>query len=110
VSPHQIFLHVYVLLIRIMRIIKLFIYLRAVLNSQWPIIGSARLQTAITQHRTKRRKRNLKNLFCQRAENFLCMLSSLKESVIIIIIVIAIVDFILHSYPILYTVEHLYHF
>jgi hypothetical protein len=37
-----------------MMIIQLFIYLRAELNSQWPITESARIQTAaIRQHRTK---------------------------------------------------------
>jgi hypothetical protein len=34
-------------------IIQFFIYLRAELNSQWPITESARIHTAIRQHMTK---------------------------------------------------------
>jgi hypothetical protein len=36
--------------------IQLFIYLHAELNSQWSITESARIQTAIRQHRTKHTK------------------------------------------------------
>jgi hypothetical protein len=36
--------------------IQFFIYLRAELNSQWPITESARIQTTvIRQHRTKKK-------------------------------------------------------
>jgi hypothetical protein len=43
-------------------IIQFFIYLRAELNSQWPIRESARIQTtAIRQHRTKQTKQKLEN-------------------------------------------------
>jgi hypothetical protein len=39
--------------------IQIFIYLRAELNSQWPITESARIQTtAIRQHRTKQTNKN----------------------------------------------------
>jgi hypothetical protein len=41
--------------------IQFFIYLRAELNSQWPITESARIQTtAMRQHRTKQTKKNKK--------------------------------------------------
>jgi hypothetical protein len=42
--------------------IQFFVYLRAELNSQWPIAESARIQTttAIRQHRTKQTKNNNK--------------------------------------------------
>jgi hypothetical protein len=42
---------------KIIIIIQFFIYLRAELNSQWPITESAQLQTpAIGQHRKKQTK------------------------------------------------------
>jgi hypothetical protein len=42
------------------KIIKFFVYLRAQLNSQWPITESARIQTAATvrQHRSKQTNNN----------------------------------------------------
>jgi hypothetical protein len=37
---------------------KSIIYLRADLNSQWPITESGRTQTAIRQHNTRQNKKN----------------------------------------------------
>jgi hypothetical protein len=48
----------HMIIIIIIIIIQFFIYLRAELNSQWPITESARIQTetAIRQHRTKKQE------------------------------------------------------
>jgi hypothetical protein len=48
-------------IIIIIIIIQFFIYVRAELNSQWPITESARIQTAIRQHRTKLQQRGQQN-------------------------------------------------
>jgi hypothetical protein len=42
-------------------IIQFFIYLRAELNSQWPITESARIHRAIIQHMTKLQQNNNNN-------------------------------------------------
>jgi hypothetical protein len=41
--------------------IQFFIYLRAELKSQWPITGSARIHTAIRQHRTELKQKGQQN-------------------------------------------------
>jgi hypothetical protein len=49
------------IIIIIIIIIQFFIYLRAELNSQWPITESARIQTARRQHMTKLQQRGQQN-------------------------------------------------
>jgi uncharacterized protein YxeA len=52
-----------IIIIIIIILIQFFIYLRAQLNSEWPVTESARIQTttAMRQHRKKRTKTNKRN-------------------------------------------------
>jgi hypothetical protein len=46
-------------------VIQFFIHLRAELNSQWPVTGSARMQTAIIQHKSQIINKNIKKSMAQ---------------------------------------------
>jgi hypothetical protein len=63
-------------------LIQFFIYLRAELNSQWPVTESARIQTtAIRQHRTKQTKTTTKERKMDQLRLFTLKHDSLKISV-----------------------------